>query len=74
VDAVGTTTLAERLGREGRDELTPEETRKLIDEQARKYLDMSFEEFIERAKAGTLPDEPVVAHLALLAGVDVGSC
>jgi hypothetical protein len=35
---------------------------------------MSFEEFIERAKAGTLPDEPVVAHLALLAGVDVGSC
>ena len=50
------------------EELTEEETYKLLDEQARRYLNMSAEEFIRRADDGTLPHHPVVAHLVLFLG------
>lgn len=53
-------------------ELTPEEMRATLDQQARHYLGMSAEEFTAAAERGELPDHPVVAHLVLLAGA--GAC
>jgi hypothetical protein len=44
----------------------------MLDEQARKFLGMSAEEFVAAARADRLPDHPMVAHLVLLAGE--GSC
>ena len=45
---------------------------RLLDEQARQFLDMTGEQFVDAARAGTLPDHPMVAHLCLLAGE--GAC
>ena len=45
---------------------------RLLDEQARHFLDMTGEQFIAAARAGTLPDHPMVAHLCLLVGE--GAC
>ena len=45
---------------------------RLLDEQARHFLGMTGEQFIDAARAGTLPDHPIVAHLCLLAGE--GAC
>ncbi len=45
---------------------------RLLDEQARQFLGMTGEQFIDAARAGTLPDHPMVAHLCLLAGE--GAC
>ena len=45
---------------------------RLLDEQARHFLGMTGEQFIDAARAGTLPDHPMVAHLCLLAGE--GAC
>ena len=45
---------------------------RLLDEQARQFLDMTGEQFIDAARARTLPDHPMVAHLCLLAGE--GAC
>jgi hypothetical protein len=44
----------------------------MLDEQARRFLGMSAEEFVAAARANRLPDHPLVAHLVLLAGE--GSC
>jgi len=66
--------LSQAVG-EGRDELTPEEAERFADEQAREYLDMSIEEFRSRAAADALPeDDPMVVHIALLAGVELHRC
>lgn len=54
------------------DDLTAEEVRGLLDEQARRYLGMTGEEFVAAAEQGSLPDHPAVAHLVLLAGA--GAC
>lgn len=42
--------------------------RSLIDERARRYLNMSADEFYAALDAGTLPDTSAVAHLKMLAG------
>jgi hypothetical protein len=64
-----------RVVREGRDELTPEEAEKFADEQARQYFDMSVADFRNQAAAGALPqDDPMVVHVALLAGVELHTC
>lgn len=64
-----------RAADENRDELTAEEAEQFADEQAQEYLDMSVSEFRERAAAGTLPaDDPMVVHIALLAGVELHTC
>lgn len=50
-------------------ELTREEGWGLLDKQARRYLDMSAEEFIEAWEAGQFdadPDRPEVMHVAML--------
>jgi hypothetical protein len=52
--------------------LTREEVLDLLDREARRYLGMSGDAFIEAARSGNLPDHPMVAHLALLAGE--GAC
>jgi hypothetical protein len=43
-------------------------SRRLIEERARRYLDMTAEEFYAAMDAGTLPDTPAVTHLKMLAG------
>ena len=52
--------------------MSREDVLRLLDEQARQFLDMTGEQFIDAARAGTLPDHPMVAHLCLLAGE--GAC
>jgi len=59
---------------ENRDELTAEEAAAFAEEQAQKYLGMSIGEFRRRAEDDSLPDDPMVVHVALLAGVRVHSC
>ena len=59
---------------ENRDELTADETRQLLEDEIQRHLGMSLDEFYRRAEAGTLPDHPLVAHLALLAGARTGPC
>jgi FKBP-type peptidyl-prolyl cis-trans isomerase (trigger factor) len=60
---------------EGRDELTPEEAEQFADEQSRQYLGMSIGEFKELASNDALShDDPMVVHIALLAGVKLHSC
>lgn len=54
--------------------LTPEEARAYVEEQVREALDMSLEEFYERARAKTLPDHPAVPHLVLLTGAASPGC
>jgi hypothetical protein len=49
-------------------ELSRAEVRVLFDRIARRELHMSGDEFLKRLDAGDLPDDPVVEHLALLAG------
>ncbi|HEY3306139.1 MAG TPA: hypothetical protein VGL70_21675 [Candidatus Binatia bacterium] len=48
--------------------LTPEEGRKLLDEQARRYLHMSGEEFARKwnAKEFDDPDRPEIMQVAFL--------
>lgn len=60
---------------EGRDELTPAEAESLVEEQTQQYLGISAVEFRRRALADELPtDNPMVVHIALLAGVELRSC
>jgi len=66
--------LAERLEREGRDELTIAEAEEYAAEQVRHYLGISVDEFRKRAEADTLPHTSVVLHLAMLLGVRLKSC
>lgn len=40
----------------------------ILDERARRYLNISGEEFIKRLDEGTLPKTTVVTHLAMLLG------
>jgi hypothetical protein len=50
-------------------ELTREEGRALLDREARRYLDMSAEEFIRAWEAGKFdddPDRPDVMYVAML--------
>ena len=49
-------------------DLTPAEFETYLDDLTQRYLNMSVSEFRERAKAGTLPDTPMAAHLLILAG------
>ena len=65
--------LAQSL-EEGRDELTSEEMEQFADEQARAHLGISIYEFRRRAAEETLPDDPNVVHIALLAGVELHTC
>lgn len=44
----------------------------ILDEDARRLLGLSGAEFRQRLAAGTLPEHPAVAHLALLTGA--GAC
>ena len=53
---------------DGVTDLTPDELESYLDSQTQLYLDMSVSEFRERAKAGTLPDTPMAAHLLILSG------
>lgn len=69
-----TMTLAERLEADDRDELTQDEARAFAAEQTEKYLGMTPEEFADAAANDTLPDTPVVLHLALLLGVELTRC
>lgn len=71
---MGTRTLADRLEADGRDELTQEEASEFAAEQTEKCLGMTPEEFVEHAADDTLPDSPVVLHLALLLGVKLKRC
>ena len=41
-----------------------------VNAQTLRFLDLSADEFRERAATGSLPDHPSVAHLLLLAGVE----
>ena len=52
----------------GRDELTREEGWRLLDQEARRYLDMSAAEFIQTWDAGGFPnpDTPEVLSVATL--------
>lgn len=60
---------------EGRDELTREELEQFAEEQAQTYLGISLAEFRRRAGADALPkDDPIVVHIALLAGVELHTC
>ena len=49
-------------------ELSREEMRVIFDRLAQRELGMSGDEFLRKLDAGELPDNPVVEHLALLAG------
>jgi hypothetical protein len=49
-------------------ELNRAEARVLFDRIALRELNMSGDEFLRRLDAGDLPDNPVVEHLALMAG------
>lgn len=69
-----TSALADAIN-EGREELTPEESRRFAEEQVQRYLGLSVDEFLVRAEEGTLPEEdPMVVHLALLTGAKLHSC
>jgi hypothetical protein len=60
---------------EGRDELTVEEAEQFADEQANEYLGMSIDKFRQLAANDCLShDDPMVVHIALLAGVQLHSC
>lgn len=56
-------------------ELSTEEAQAFLEDQTRRYLDMSLAEFYEGAETGTLPDDDaVVTHLVLLSGAHPGAC
>jgi hypothetical protein len=60
---------------EGRDELTLDEAEQFADEQAQQYLGMPIDEFRRRAADDELPEgDPMVVHIALLAGVELHAC
>jgi len=64
-----------KLEAEQRDQLTPEEAAQFAEEQARQYFGISLDEFRRLAAADELPkDNPIVVHLALLAGVELHTC
>lgn len=44
----------------------------ILDAEAHRFLGISAGDFLTAARAGTLPDHPMVAHLVLLAGE--GTC
>lgn len=48
--------------------LTPEEARRLLEEQAMRYLGMSADDFIRQWEAGEIenPDRPEVMRIAML--------
>lgn len=52
--------------------MSREEVWAILDAEARRFLGISADDFLAAARAGTLPDHPIVAHLVLLAGE--GSC
>jgi hypothetical protein len=57
----------------GADEtMSRDEVWAILDDEAHRFLGMSADDFLDAARAGTLPDHPIVAHLVLLAGE--GSC
>ena len=66
-------TMANAAG-ELNQELSTEEAQAFLEDQTRRYLDMSLAELYQRAEAGTLPDDPVVTHLVLLSGAHPGAC
>lgn len=67
--------VMDTVAREGREELTPEESRAYAEEQTQKYFGMSVEEFIAKAEAGQLPEEDAMTvHLAILTGARLPSC
>lgn len=54
---------------EGVEELTPEKSRDLFERQARRYLNMSGDEFVEAWREGKFADredEEAVAHVVKL--------
>ncbi len=67
-------TTAEAVLAAGRDELTPAEAAAYVEEQIQKHLGMTLIEFRRAAEDDELPDDPMVVHLALLAGVHLHAC
>jgi hypothetical protein len=59
-----------RQGRRNRTavSLTRSEMRIVFDRAVRRELNMSGADFLRRLDAGSLPDDPIVQHLSLLAG------
>ncbi len=49
-------------------DLDREQLLAILDERSKRFLGMSGEEFIKRLDEGTLPDNAVVTHLAMLLG------
>lgn len=47
-------------------EISDEELREQIAREAKEYLGMSYEEFVEAYRQGTLPDELAANELAML--------
>ncbi len=52
--------------------MSREEVIALLDREAKHYLGMTADEFLDAARRDELPDHPIVAHLVLLAGE--GAC
>lgn len=67
--------IMDTVAAEGRDELTPEESRAFAEEETQKYFGLSVDDFIAHAEAGRLPeDDAMVVHLAILTGARLPSC
>lgn len=66
-------TVSEVLA-EGRDELTEEETRVMLEEQTQAAYGLTLDEFIRAAEANELEPHPDLVHLVLLSGARTASC
>lgn len=44
-----------------------------IEDEIKRLLDMSYDEFLRAAKANSLPDHPAVAYLLVLTGAKTSS-
>lgn len=58
----------------GRDELTPEETREMLEERTMAVYGLTLDDFVNEAEADTLPAHPELVHLVLLSGARTNSC
>ena len=50
--------------------LTRVQMRRTFDERCEQLLAMTGDEFLKRAKLGTLPDVAAVTHLKIIAGIE----
>lgn len=49
------------------------ETSQFVEDEIRRHLGISTEEFLRRAEADQLPDHPAVAHLLILTGAETAA-